>query len=58
MFSQWLTPSSGFSTGSAKLTSVPGAQTKDLLIRDEDAASTREGYQASAPDAPVAVAGD
>jgi predicted MFS family arabinose efflux permease len=29
-----------------------------LLIRDEDAASTREGYQASAPDAPVAVAGD
>ena len=29
-----------------------------LLIRDEDAASTREGHQAKAPDAPVAVAGD
>jgi predicted MFS family arabinose efflux permease len=29
-----------------------------LLIRDEDAASTREGHQASAPDAQVAVAGD
>jgi EmrB/QacA subfamily drug resistance transporter len=29
-----------------------------LLIRDEDAASTREGHQTKAPDAPVAVAGD